>query len=308
MLVHKLRDSYKPNRRTIITIGNYDGIHKGHIYMLEKLTHLAKDNNLDSVLITFNPHTKTVVNQADFKVITTLEDKIILSDQLNIDFLCEVEFNNTIKSLSYKEFIEIIINKYHPSIILIGYDNKFGKNRDGTYELLKEHLKETDIEVLECQEYDSNDCKVTTTNIKNNINKYNICLANKLLGRNYSLKGKVVNGENIGKNIGYPTANIKINSFEQLIPPNGVYSVTLEVDNKKYKSICNIGYCPTIKKNSVEITIEVHVINQNLQLYGKDITIEFIDFIRKEHKFNTKEDLVKQIKKDILKVNLKGYK
>ena len=307
MLVHNLNDLCKPNRKTIVTIGNYDGIHKGHIFLLKKLTKLAKDNQLDSVLVTFNPHTKSVISKSDFKVITTFEDKIVIADKLNIDFLCEIEFNDSIKKLSYKEFIEIIINKYNPSIILIGYDNKIGKNRIGTYEVLKEHLNETDIEVLKCEEYNSDNFKVTTTNVKNNIDKYNIILANKLLGRKYSIKGKVIKGERNGKKIGFPTANIKINSFEQLIPPNGVYSVTLEVDNKKYNSICNIGYCPTIKENCMDTTIEVHIINQNLQLYGKNVTINFVDFIRTENKFDSKEDLVKQIKKDILNVNLKGY-
>jgi len=307
MLVHNLSDSRKANRKTIVTIGNYDGIHKGHIFLLKRLTKLAKDNQLDSVLVTFNPHTKSVVNKSDFKVITTFEDKIILTDKLNIDFLCEVEFNDSIRMLNYKQFIEIVINKYNPSIILIGYDNKIGKNRIGTYELLKEHLNDTDIEVLQCEEYNSDNSKVSTTNVKNNIDQYNIILANELLGRKYSIKGKVIEGESKGKEIGFPTANIKINSFEQLIPPNGVYSVTLEVDNKKYNSICNIGYCPTIKKNCIDITIEVHIINQNLQLYGKNVTINFIDFIRRESKFDSKEDLVKQIEKDILNVNLKGY-
>ena len=307
MLVHNLSDSQTANRKTIVTIGNYDGIHKGHIFLLKRLTKLAKDNKLDSVLVTFNPHTKSVVNKSDFKVITTFEDKIILTDKLNIDFLCEVEFNDSIRMLNYKQFIEIVINKYNPSIILIGYDNKIGKNRIGTYEVLKEHLNDTDIEVLKCEEYNSDNSKVTTTNVKNNIDQYNIILANELLGRKYSIKGKVIEGESNGKKIGFPTANVKINSFEQLIPPNGVYSVTLEVDNKKYKSICNIGYCPTIKKNCMDITIEVHIINQNLQLYGKNVTINFVDFIRTENKFDSKEDLVKQIKKDILNVNLKGY-
>jgi len=307
MLVHNLSDSQTANRKTIVTIGNYDGIHKGHIFLLKRLTKLAKDNQLDSVLVTFNPHTKSVVNKSDFKVITTFEDKIILTDKLNIDFLCEVEFNDSIRMLNYKQFIEIVINKYNPSIILIGYDNKIGKNRIGTYEVLKEHLNDTDIEVLKCEEYNSDNSKVTTTNVKNNIDQYNIILANELLGRKYSIKGKVIEGESNGKKIGFPTANVKINSFEQLIPPNGVYSVTLEVDNKKYNSICNIGYCPTIKKNCMDITIEVHIINQNLQLYGKNVTINFVDFIRTENKFDSKEDLVKQIKKDILNVNLKGY-
>jgi len=307
MLVHNLSDSQTSNRKTIVTIGNYDGIHKGHIFLLKRLTKLAKDNQLDSVLVTFNPHTKSVVNKSDFKVITTFEDKIILTDKLNIDFLCEVEFNDSIRMLNYKQFIEIVINKYNPSIILIGYDNKIGKNRIGTYEALKEYLNDTDIEVLKCEEYNSDNSKVTTTNVKNNIDQYNIILANELLGRKYSIKGKVIEGESNGREIGFPTANVKINSFEQLIPPNGVYSVTLEVDNKKYNSICNIGYCPTIKKNCMDITIEVHIINQNLQLYGKNVTINFVDFIRKENKFDSKEDLVKQIKKDILNVNLKGY-
>ena len=308
MFVHSLNDSYNATKNTIITIGNYDGIHKGHIFLLKKLTDIAKANNLDSVLITFNPHTKSIINKTSFKVLTTFNDKIDLSHNLKIDFLCEVKFNEIIRKLSYKEFIDIVIKKYNPSIILIGYDNKFGNNRNGDFEVLNDYLKETDIEVLKCKEYNSSDYKVNTTKIKENINNYNISLANNLLGRKYTIKGKVIKGENNGKSIGFPTANIKINTFEQLIPPNGVYSVTLKVGTNKYSSICNIGYCPTIKKNCMFTSIEVHVINENLELYNKNVIVEFIDFIRKEKKFNSKEDLIKQIKKDILKVNMKGYK
>lgn len=308
MLVHSLNDSYNATKNTIITIGNYDGIHKGHIFLLKKLTDIAKANNLDSVLITFNPHTKLIINKTSFKVLTTFNDKIDLSRNLKIDFLCEVKFSEIIRKLSYKEFIDIVIKKYNPSIILIGYDNKFGNNRNGDFEVLNDYLKKTDIEVLKCKEYNSSDYKVNTTNIKKNINNYNISLANNLLGRKYTIKGKVIKGENNGKSIGFPTANIKINTFEQLIPPNGVYSVTLKVGTNKYSSICNIGYCPTIKKNCTFTSIEVHVINENLELYNKNVIVEFIDFIRKENKFNSKDDLIKQIKKDILKVNMKGYK
>lgn len=307
MFVHNLNDANKSNNKTIITIGNYDGLHKGHYFLLNKLNSLAKKNNLDSVLITFNPHTKSIIYDTEFKVITTFNNKIILAEELNIDFLCEVNFNNHIKNLSFKDFIKIIINKYNPSIILFGYDNKFGKDRSGNYKVLKEYLKESKIKVIECEEYKNSNIKVTTTLIKENIKNYNINMANILLGRNYSINGKVIRGDNNGKSIGYPTANVEINSFEQLIPPNGVYSVTLKVDNNKYISICNIGYCPTIKDNCKAVSIEVHVINNNLQLYNKNVIVEFIDFIRLESKFNSIKDLANQIKKDILKVNLKGY-
>ena len=306
MYVHRLDDSYTVNENTIITIGNYDGLHRGHSFLLNKLTSLAKKYALSSVLVTFNPHTKSIIKDPNFKVITTFNDKINLAKKLNIDFLCEVNFDKNIKDLNFKDFINLIISKYNPSIILFGYDNKIGKNRIGSYEVINEYLKDSNIKIIECDEYKSSNSRVTTSVIKENIINYNIRLANKLLGRNYLIKGKIVKGESKGKKIGFPTANVEINSFEQLIPPNGVYSVTLKVGNNKYNSICNIGYCPTIKDNSKIISIEVHVINHNLQLYNKNVEVEFVDFIRKEKTFKSEEDLVNQIKKDILKVNLKG--
>ena len=185
---------------------------------------------------------------------------------------------------------------------MFGYDNKIGKDKEGNFNKLKKYLKKTNIKVEMCDPfYDKDNNKVTTTLIKSNINDYKINSANKLLGREFSLKGEVIRGLSKGKSIGFPTANVKINSFEQLIPPNGVYSVTLEVEDSTYKAVCNIGFCPTVKKNN-QLSIEVHIINEDINLYGKNIVLKFKDFLRLESKFKSEDDLAKQIKKDILKV------
>ena len=206
------------------------------------------------------------------------------------------------KNLNFKDFIKVVIEKYNPSIILFGYDNKIGKDKGGNFSILKKYLKKTNIKVEMCDPfYDKDNNKVTTTSIKSNIMDYKIKSANKLLGREFSLKGEVVRGLSKGKSIGFPTANVKINSFEQLIPPNGVYSVSLEVEDIKYKAVCNIGFCPTVK-NSSQLSIEVHIINKDINLYGKNIVLNFKDFLRLESKFKSENDLAKQIKKDILKV------
>ncbi len=225
MFVHELYDSNKISDSSIITIGNYDGFHKGHKYILSKMKKLAKYNNLKTVLLTFNPHTKTVINNKNFKVITTFNMKKKLANESFVDYLCEVKFNKNIKNLNFKDFINIVIEKYNPSIILFGYDNKIGKDKEGNFNKLKKYLKKTNIKVEMCDPfYDKDNNKVTTTLIKSNINDYKINSANKLLGREFSLKGEVIRGLSKGKSIGFPTANVKINSFEQLIPPNGVYS------------------------------------------------------------------------------------
>tara|TARA_S200000501_G_scaffold51427_1_gene41379 strand:- start:30276 stop:31187 length:912 start_codon:yes stop_codon:yes gene_type:complete len=302
MFVHELYDSNKISDSSIITIGNYDGFHKGHKFIISKMRELANDNNLKTVLLTFNPHTKTIISNSNFKVLTTFSMKKKLAEELFIDYLCEVKFNKIVKNLNFKEFINIVIKKYNPSIILFGYDNKIGKNKEGTFNLLKKFLKNTNIQVKMCDSYfDKDKNKVTTTSIKNNIMNYEIKSANNFLGREFSLKGEIIRGLSKGKSIGFPTANVKIESFEQLIPPNGVYSVTLEVEDDKYKAVCNVGFCPTIK-NSSQISIEVHVINEDINLYGKRIVLKFKDFLRLETKFKSEVDLAKQIKKDILQV------
>ena len=303
MYVHNLNDTNKSNKNTIITIGNYDGFHLGHRFLIDKLNKLSIIHNLNSVLVTFNPHTKNIISNKNFKVLTSFNDKVDLAKSLSIDIICEVSFSKNIKNKSYKDFINMIVDKYNPSIVLFGYDNKIGKNQKGSFEILSKYLKKSNIKVDNCEAYfNESNKKVTTTAIKENILSYNIKEANKLLGRNYSLKGKVVKGENRGKSLGYPTANIEIMSFEQLIPPNGVYSVTLTANDVKYKSICNIGFCPTIKKNSSKISLEVHVINKEINLYDKNVVVEFIGFIRKEFKFNNENDLKNQIMKDIVQV------
>ena len=307
MFVHNLNDANKSNKKTIITIGNYDGFHLGHRFLIDKLNKLSLAHNLKSVLVTFNPHTKNIISNKNFKVLTTFNDKVHLAQFLSIDIICEVSFNKNVKNKSYEDFINMIIDKYNPSIVLFGYDNKIGKNQKGDFEVITKYLKKSNIKVDNCEAYyNESNKKVTTTAIKENILNYNIEEANKLLGRNYSLKGKVVKGENRGKSLGYPTANIEIMSFEQLVPPNGVYSVTLTANDVKYKSICNIGFCPTIKVNSSKITLEVHVINKEINLYDKNVVVEFISFIRKEFKFNNENDLKNQIMKDIVQVIWKG--
>ncbi|MAZ61281.1 MAG: riboflavin biosynthesis protein RibF [Candidatus Marinimicrobia bacterium] len=300
MYVHNLNDTNKSNKKTIITIGNYDGFHLGHRFLIDKLNKLSIIHDLNSVLVTFNPHTKNIVSNKNFKVLTTFNDKVHLAECLSIDIICEVSFNKNLKNKSYEDFINMIVDKYNPSIVLFGYDNKIGKNQKGDFEIISKYLRKSNIKVDNCEAYyNKSNKKVTTTAIKENILNYNIEEANKLLGRNYSLNGKVVKGENRGKSLGYPTANIEIMSFEQLIPPNGVYSVTLTANDVKYKSICNIGFCPTIKKNCSKITLEVHVINKEINLYDKIVLVEFISFIRKEIKFNNENDLKNQIMKDI---------
>ena len=302
MFVHELYDSNKISDSSIITIGNYDGFHNGHKYILSKMKKLAKCDNLKTVLLTFNPHTKTVINNENFKVLTTFNMKKKLANESSVDYLCEVKFNKIMKNLNFKDFINIVIEKYNPSIILFGYDNKIGRDKEGNFNILKKYLKKTNIEVLMCDPfYDKDNNKVTTTSIKSNIMDYKIKSANKLLGREFSLGGEVIRGLSKGKSIGFPTANVKINSFEQLIPPNGVYSVTLEVEDSTYKAVCNIGFCPTVKKNS-QLSIEVHIINEDINLYGKNVILKFKDFLRLESKFKSEDDLAKQIKKDILKV------
>ena len=193
----------------------------------------------------------------------------------------------------------IIINKYKPKVILIGYDNYFGLNRKGSYDYLISNCKYKNIKIIQIDEFKLLNINIKSSMIKNCLVNRNIENVNKFLGRNYSIVGTVKEGKKIGSKLGYPTANVQLVNKEQIIPGNGVYSVNLMLDRYKFKSICNIGIRPTFNENNDLVTIEVHLINKTITLYDKIVTIEFIKYIRNEKKFEDVNKLKEQIKKDI---------
>jgi len=289
--------------KSILTVGNFDGVHEGHKFIINQMKKISLNENLTSVLITFNPHTRYITDKENdnFKTLTTFQYKIKLLEEFNIDYISIIDFDLEFSRIKYDLFIEKIIKRYNPKAILLGYDSNFGFQGKGNFTSLSKYIsnKSYNIKSILGKKLDKEDYIIKSSIIKEHIQNGKINLANKLLGRKFKLFGIIIKGDSIGASIGFPTANLQVLNKQQIIPKVGVYYVNFMVGNNNYKGICNIGYRPTFEINK-SISIETHILyKDNINLYNKNVEIEFINFIRYEKKFESKELLVSQIKKDI---------
>lgn len=299
MIRENLKD-YNSTKPSVITIGTFDGVHIGHKKIINQLTSISSKNNLISILLSFFPHPKMVLqNDKELKLINTIQEKEGLLNSLNLDYLIIKEFTKEFSRLSALEFVrDILVNKLNAKHIIIGYDHHFGRNRTANIEQLKEFGELYDFKVTEILAQDIDDIAISSTKIRKALINGEIILANKFLGYNFFFSGNVVHGNNIGKTISFPTANIKIDAPYKLVPKNGVYIVKTTIDNQITFGMMNIGYNPTF--NGKQKSIEIHFINFNKNIYDKTLTIEMILRIRNEIKFNTVNDLKKQLEQDKL--------
>lgn len=299
MIRENLKD-YNSIKPSVITIGTFDGVHIGHKKIINQLTSISSKNNLISILLSFFPHPKMVLqNDKELKLINTIQEKEGLLNSLNLDYLIIKEFTKEFSRLSALEFVrDILVNKLNAKHIIIGYDHHFGRNRTANIEQLKEFGELYDFKVTEILAQDIDDIAISSTKIRKALINGEITLANKFLGYNFFFSGNVVHGNNIGKTISFPTANIKIDAPYKLVPKNGVYIVKTTIDNQITFGMMNIGYNPTF--NGKQKSIEIHFINFNKNIYDKTLTIEMILRIRNEIKFNTVDDLKKQLEQDKL--------
>ena len=283
----------------ILSIGNFDGVHLGHKELLDSMNFLSKEKNIPTLLLTFSPHTNEIIFKKDVKILSPefLKNKLIKKH--NIDYLSVIDFNEEFSKMDIDEFMSRIVNKYNPMYFFIGYDNKFGYNRKGSYDYFSKNIIYQKISFKSGTPFLIDDIEVKSSKIKHMLTKGDVLKANRLLGYKYKIYGKVVKGERIGTKIGFPTANIDLKYKKQLIPSNGVYSVNLKLDKKSFSSICNIGYRPTIT-DETKLSIEVHILDiRNIDLYKKFVEIEFIKKIRDEIRFKSLNDLKIQITKDV---------
>ena len=299
MIRENLKD-YNSTKPSVITIGTFDGVHIGHKKIINQITSISSKNNLISILLSFFPHPKMVLqNDNEIKLINTIQEKESLLNSLNLDYLIIKEFTKEFSRLSALEFVrDILVNKLNAKHIIIGYDHHFGRNRTANIEQLKEFGELYDFKVTEILAQDIDDIAISSTKIRKALINGEITLANKFLGYNFFFSGNVVHGNNIGKTISFPTANIKIDAPYKLVPKNGVYIVKTTIDNQITFGMMNIGYNPTF--NGKQKSIEIHFINFNKNIYDKTLTIEMILRIRNEIKFNTVDDLKKQLEQDKL--------
>ena len=299
MIRENLKD-YNSTKPSVITIGTFDGVHIGHKKIINQLTSISSKNNLISILLSFFPHPKMVLqNDNELKLINTIQEKEGLLNSLNLDYLIIKEFTKEFSRLSALEFVrDILVNKLNAKHIIIGYDHHFGRNRTANIEQLKEFGELYDFKVTEILAQDIDDIAISSTKIRKSLINGEIRLANKFLGYNFFFSGNVVHGNNIGKTISFPTANIKIDAPYKLVPKNGVYIVKTIIDNQITFGMMNIGYNPTF--NGKQKSIEIHFMNFNKNIYDKTLTIEMILRIRNEIKFNSVDDLKKQLEQDKL--------
>ncbi len=296
-------NEFNCKKSTIITIGTFDGVHLGHQKILKKLNIEAENNGLESSVLTFFPHPRTVLNpNFSLKLINTIEERISLFKKSKIDNLIVHPFTKEFSELDSEDYVKnILVDQLKAKIVLIGYDHKFGKNRTADINNLKEYGIKYNFEVIEIKAEEINDIAISSTKIRNSIKEGDIQLTNSYLGYEFSFFGKVVKGNSIGKTLGFPTANIKIGTDLKLIPKNGVYLISTIMNQKIIFGMMNIGIKPTTNENIK--SIEVNLFDFNQDLYDTNITIYIKQFLREEIKFDSLNELKLQIEKDKITCN-----
>lgn len=298
MKVHWGLDHIPPIRGAVLTVGTFDGVHAGHRRILERIRQSARDTHGESVILTFHPHPRTVLGGSPVPLLQTPDEKIQTLEALGIDHLIIVPFTAAFSAIPAADYVrDVLINPIHPQRIIIGYDHQFGKNREGNYNLLKLLREQYGFELEEITAEEINDCAISSTQIRKALNRGDVSSAALLLGRPYSISGVVVHGEQRGRLLGFPTANLQVSHTDKLIPANGVYVVETLCDGMMFRGMMNIGHQPTFHAVQTQ-KLEVHLIDQALDLYGKNLSIRFLARLRDEHKFASRDELVAQLEKD----------
>jgi riboflavin kinase/FMN adenylyltransferase len=289
---------FTSTKKTIVTLGTFDGVHLGHTVILDRICNIAKQENLESVVLTFFPHPRLIVsNDSEIKLLNTMAEKAKLLEQKGIQNFIIHPFDKLFSDLSPREFVEqILIKQLNIQKIIIGYDHKFGKNRAADFNDLIDFGKEFGFEVEEIPAKQVDEVSVSSTKIRKSLLEGKISLANTYLGYLYMLSGNVVKGNQLGRTIGFPTANIQISENYKLIPKNGVYIVTALVNNKTIFGMMNIGVKPTLGENL--LSIEVHLLQFSEDIYGQKIQVNVIERLRDEQKFESFEALKSQLEID----------
>ncbi|HZW70008.1 MAG TPA: bifunctional riboflavin kinase/FAD synthetase [Hanamia sp.] len=316
MKVHRDINNLPAFKNPAVTIGTFDGVHTGHLQVIHQLKREAEINGGESVIITFDPHPRMVLsrnqNRPSIQLLTTLSEKTELIAREDIDHLVVVPFTLEFSNQTAEEYIsDFLVKKFNPKTIIIGYDHRFGNNRTGDYNLLEKYQKEFNYVVKEIPEHVLNHITISSTKIRTSLQTGDLETAKECLGYDYFFEGKVVDGNKLGRTIGYPTANLEIENKNKLIPENGIYAVTLEIgdysqnDGKAFVSqslhngMMSIGIRPTIEDN--RRTIEVNIFDFNKDIYGRIVRVYVKYYLRNEEKFDTMEELRNQIYRDEIK-------
>ena len=297
-IYHDIED-FKKVPNAVVTIGTFDGVHRGHQEILRNMVNRAKEIGGETVVVTFYPHPRQVLSHdAGIRFISTQEEKISHLEELGIDNLIIIKFTKEFAAVSSEDFIKnFIVKNINPAVLIIGYDHHFGKGRTGDFGMLYELGNQYHFKVEKIQEQDVDNVAVSSTKIRHYLENGNIKNANKLLGYEFSYTGKVIHGQQVGHKMGYPTANIDVAEEFQLIEKQGVYATFAEIDGKSYPAMTYIGKRPTMHDNRPQ-SIETYIISFDGDLYDKEIKIRFVDFVRDDKKFDNFEALKHQISID----------
>lgn len=280
-----------------MSLGMFDGVHKGHQEIIKKLKKHSETHQLESALLTFWPHPRKVLQpEVEIKLLNTLEEKLQLLERFGIQKTFLQEFNDEFRNLSGEDFVkQILLDKLHMKHIVIGYDHHFGKNKSGNFELLEKMASENNFVVEETKAVLVNELAVSSTKIRNALSEGDIITANEFLGYHYPVSGTVVAGKKIGRTIGYPTANIDVDPIK-LLPKNGAYIVDVELNGQMHKGMLSIGTNPTV--NGTKKTTEVYILDFDQDIYGENITVYFRDYLHDEIKFESLEKLIERLDED----------
>jgi riboflavin kinase/FMN adenylyltransferase len=298
--VYKGFSGYSVVKKAVVTIGAFDGVHIGHQTIINRTVRIAKKLKGETVLVTFDPHPRLVL-QKDVKVklLTSINERINLLKKAGVEHLIIIPFDKSFSKLTSLDFVrDILVKKIGTKKLVIGYDHHFGNNREGSFDHLIKYGTLYGFDVEEIPPQEINDINISSTKIRDAVQEGDIEKASEYMGHPYSIAGVVVKGQQIGRRIGFPTANIKVEEVNKLIPKEGVYAVNVNFENKKFSGMLNIGYRPTVGKDN-ELSIEVHIFDFQKTIYGKQLTIELIKHVRNEIQFTNVNDLKKQLEQDL---------
>ena len=297
MKIFRNFSDYTDRKPLALSLGMFDGVHLGHQSIINALHEVSSEKGLESAILTFWPHPRLVFNpNKDLKLLNTLEEKSQLLSSFDIENLFLKEFDEEFRNLSGEEFVrQILVDKLNVKHLIVGYDHVFGKNRSGNYELLEKLAPELGFEVVQMEAVNIHNKNISSTKVRNVLLEGHIKEANEMLGYHYPVSGTVTDGKKLGRTIGYPTANIEVNRLK-LLPKKGAYITDVFIDGEQYRGMLSIGTNPTV--NGEKLTTEVYILDFDQDIYGKEITVAFRDFLHEEIKFESIEKLIERLDED----------
>lgn len=284
----------------VVTIGSFDGVHKGHIQVIECLKRNALRLKGESVIISFEPHPREVLFPLEKRpgILTTLDEKTEILGACGVEHLVILRFTEELAALTYSDFVKhILVDKLNVKGMVVGYDHRFGKNREGSFDSLKVLADRYHFYLEQEEVYEENQINVSSTKIRTALELGDVSLVKEFLGYNYFISGKVIHGDKIGRKMGFPTANIKVNDDRKLLPATGVYAVEVFLGTEKFRGMLNIGIRPTVSNTGI-MRLEVYIFDFDRDIYDKNIRVALVARIRGERKFENIEELKAQLQKD----------